>query len=337
MSEILKTLWEKIYAWAIPTALALGVYCFFVYPKTTIGHKWLDGTTDTQKTVIFVMVTATVAFCLNAFSSPLYRLLEGYLWPRWLQTLGTKRQLARKGKLQKLLPSAGWRRGLELEKLALYPKRDDQVVPTRFGNAIRSFETYGKTRFNLDSQSLWYELSAVAPKFTQTAIKEARSVVDFFVALTYLSALLGIATLIISAYERFDLSILIVCILAFATALLCHWLAVRATGEWGYSVRALVNIGRSRLAHDMGLELPDKLQDEKLMWGLVTRYGFYCNEEDGVRLDRFRTKPTRENLKQENDDEPIDKAEMTHEASSDPDNGASDPAASERDGETDSR
>jgi hypothetical protein len=47
-----------------------------------------------------------------------------------------------------------------------------------------------------------------------TAIKEARSVVDFFVALTYLSALLSIATLIVSAYEGFGFSILIVCILA---------------------------------------------------------------------------------------------------------------------------
>ena len=126
------------------------------------------------------------------------------------------------------------------EKLALYPKDDKQIVPTRFGNAISSFETYGKTRFNLDLQTLWYELYAVAPKCIQTEIKEARSSVDFFVALTYLSAFLGLTTLVIATFEGFKFSILVICILAFLVAPLCHWLAVRATGEWGYTVQALV-------------------------------------------------------------------------------------------------
>ena len=49
MSEILKNLWGKLYAWAFPSALTLEVYCLFVYPKTTIAHKWLDKTSDAEK------------------------------------------------------------------------------------------------------------------------------------------------------------------------------------------------------------------------------------------------------------------------------------------------
>jgi len=105
-----------------------------VYPKTTIAHEWLDNPSDTEKAAIFVTVTAAIAFALNALSAPLYRILEGYLlWPHWLQKHGTKRQLDRKKKLEKSIADSGWRRGLDQEKLALYPKRDEQIVPTRFG------------------------------------------------------------------------------------------------------------------------------------------------------------------------------------------------------------
>jgi hypothetical protein len=290
LSEILKTLWGKLYAWAIPSALTLGVYCLFVYPNTSIGHEWLKQASDNEKATIFVAVTATVAFCLNAFSTPLYRLLEGYLWPPWLQNYGTELQLARKRRLQKPITDTGWHRGLVLEKLALYPKRDDQVAPTRFGNAIRSFETYGKTRFNLDSQSLWYELSAVAPKYIQTEIKDAQSVIDFFVALTYLSAVLGLATFVIAACEAFKLAIVTISILSLLMTVFCHRLAVIATVQWGYTVQALVNIGRVKLADSLGLQLPDRLEDEKVMWGLVTWYGFFCDEADGAQLNQFRKK-----------------------------------------------
>lgn len=98
------------------------------------------------------------------------------------------------------LIGTGWARGLALEKSAQYPLRDEQVAPTKFGNAIRSFETYGKTRFNLNSQTLWYELCASAPKYIQTAIDDARSSVDFFVAMIYLSLLFSILTLLLAIY-----------------------------------------------------------------------------------------------------------------------------------------
>jgi hypothetical protein len=231
-----------------------------------------------------------VAFCLNAFSTALYRILEGYLlWPGWLQRRGADTQRKRKKSLEDATSGAsGWQRGLALEKLALYPQRDEQIVPTRFGNALRSFEIYGKTRYNLDSQTLWYELYAGAPKYLQGEIKEARSSVDFFVALIYLNAALSLVCFATAALQRLDLAILTVGIAALAVAFFCHWLAVRATAEWGYTVQALVNIGRVKLAESMGLQLPKRLEDEKTLWGLVTKYFFYARPADGAELDRFR-------------------------------------------------
>jgi hypothetical protein len=291
MSEFFKNLWAKLYAWALPSALTLGAFWLFVYPRTTIFHGWLTANSDTSKAGIFAVLSATIAFCLNAFSVPLYRILEGYLlWPRWLQKRGSERQLRRKRELEKALAGTGWRRGLAIEKLALYPLRDDQVVPTRFGNAIRSFETYGKTRFNLDSQTLWNELCAVAPKYIQTELDNARSSVDFFVATFYLSAALGLTSLAVATFDGFRLAVVVICIPIFLVTLLCHWLVVRATSDWSSTVQALVNVGRLKLADSLGLQLPENLQEEKIMWGLVTSFVYFGKDEDGEQLDRFRTK-----------------------------------------------
>ena len=108
---------------------------------------------------------------------------------------------------------------------------DDQILPTKFGNAIRAFETYGKTRFNMDSQTLWHELLAVAPRNIQSEIDSARSSVDFFVALLYLSVFFGLSSLVVGGIE-FKISIMLLSVPAGFLAVLSHWLTIRAIDAW---------------------------------------------------------------------------------------------------------
>jgi hypothetical protein len=164
-----------------------------------------------------------------------------------------------------------------------------QIAPTRFGNVIRSFETYGKTRFNLDSDSLWFELCAAAPKYLQAEIAGVRTSVDFFVASIYLNFGLGTVTLAFAIYQQ-SRPLLIISILAFLVCFLCHWLAVRATRDWGFVARAIVNVGRLKLAESLGLELPPSLQQERDMWGLVTHYAYFCTPQEGRELNKYRRK-----------------------------------------------
>jgi len=291
VTDILKSAWGKLYAWALPSALTLGAYWLLVYPNTNLAHTWLEHVSATEKAGIFLGVSAALAFSFSTFSTHLYRILEGYLlWPEWLQVHCTERQKRRKRELQKAPSGGGWMRGLALEKLGRYPLRDEQIAPTRFGNAIRSFETYGRTRFNLDSQTLWYELCAVAPKYVQTEIDWAKSSVDFFVASIYLSAALGLATFVIATLEGFNLPLSLICISVFLVTLLCHWLAVRSTDEWSSTVQALVNVARPKLADRLGLQLPGNLDEEKVMWGLVSSYVLSGDDKDGAQIDRFRRK-----------------------------------------------
>lgn len=291
MSDLVKSLWGKLYAWALPSALALGAYWLIVYPHTRFGHPWLDKASETVTGAVYLGLVATLAFVLNAFSTPLYRILEGYvLWPAPLQDWGVRQQIARKKKLEARVAKGGWRLGLDLEELGRYPQNEDQITPTRFGNALRAFEVYGKTRYNLDSQSLWYELRAVAPKDINDQMQDARAAVDFFVAGFYLALGLAALTIYVALAEHAPTGVWIFAGVSVAVALVCHWLAVRTTSEWGYTVQALVNVGRAPLAKAMALDLPDTLEAEKAMWGLVTGYGYYADKGEGAKLDRYRKK-----------------------------------------------
>lgn len=316
MSEILKTLWGRLYAWAFSSALVLGYYWLVVYPKAHALHGWLPTSLDSEAAVTFVSITGAIAIFLSSLSTQLYRILEGYLlWPRWLKERRVKRQLdikrARASGIQPV--QSGWLFGLQLEKFARYPLQDDQVVPTKFGNAIRSFETYGKTRFNLDSQTLWHELCSVSPKYIQTEINSAQSSVDFFVALFFLSGGFGFATIITALYENFDLSILALSTPLFLLMALSHWIAVRTIDAWAFAVQALVNIGRIKLADSLGLVLPETLEEEKAMWGLVTAYVFFARPEEGAKLDQFRKK--KERIASHRQQTPHDEDELTASAS----------------------
>ena len=292
MSEVLKSLWGKLYAWALPSAFALAATWLLLLRETnflTLGNG-PDGGRENFG-LVFLALTGALAISLSSGSTQLYRILEGYLWPQWLQVWGERRQLARKKALQLQVAGGGWRRAIALEKLARYPLDDTQIVPTRFGNAIRSFETYGRTRFNLDSQRLWFELVAVAPKYIQSEIDFAQSSVDFFVALFYLSIAFGCLCCFLVAIKYLALSVVLLCLPAFALAILCHWLAIRAIDAWSYPVHALVNLGRVKLADDLGLRLPETIEEEKIMWGLVADYAKTASRECGKALDAYRKLP----------------------------------------------
>ncbi|MCX5262453.1 hypothetical protein [Streptomyces sp. NBC_00199] len=149
---------------------------------------------------------------------------------------------------------------------------DQQITPTRLGNAIRRFEEYGYDRYRLDTQVLWNELTSVAPEPAGKQVVAARTNVDFFVALLYGHGAVALAAYASLSSAQADRPVLVLsgaCLLALTPV--WYHAAVAATDEWAAAVRALVNLGRKPLAEGLGLALPKHLEDERRMWQLVTR------------------------------------------------------------------
>src|SRR5215469_8716642 len=158
MSDLLKGLsgggWASLYAWMFPSALFMGALWLLIYPDI---RTQLDGYAviaslrsldATGRGAALALLTAALGLGLNAISTPLYRVLEGYSWPRKCREWGAQRQLKKKKDIKERVDRpekiAGqrWEHGLLIEQLALFPRDDAQVVPTQLGNALRAFETY---------------------------------------------------------------------------------------------------------------------------------------------------------------------------------------------------
>ncbi len=297
MSDILKGLtgagWAFLYAWVLPPVIFVASVAFVVLPA--LPSAWYAGNSielASGTAIQLGFVAMVLGLIGNALSTPLYRLLEGYAWPWRMRAWGRRRQLDRKRRLAEAANHA--KPGLELalarERLRRFPVSDEETAPTRLGNAIRSFETYGVDRYRLDSQALWTELLVTAPSGLRAEIEASRAHVDFFVFLVYLSSsLAAIAGAAALHPEASHLVLLCLVFAGFAISRLSYILAVVSCSYWQATVRALVNVGRKPLADALGLRVPKGIDEERLMWELEMAFVFYPFDPDwAVRLDQYR-------------------------------------------------
>lgn len=179
-----------------------------------------------------------------------------------------------------------------------YPARAEWIRATRLGNRIRSFETDGVHRYELDPLALWYELLATAPGDLAENIQAARQGVELWVGTWSAAVLLTVAcaaTEILAAIARSGHSLttpVVVAALGWLAASAAYRAATAATDEWGFAVNALVNLGRWPLAHAYGLKIPPSLDEEKLMWEALRGYIMYGTEAYASRLDDYRAEPS---------------------------------------------
>jgi hypothetical protein len=314
--------------WILPSLINVLIFGFVAAPELT-GL----GVDAPRAALFVLIATAVLGLVLAALQTPLYRVLEGYLgWPERLAQAGRRRHLAEKHLLRNRLDAASlvakeragvltdtersalaefrahpvtrryvdtdirkgavWLALLE-ERLYRYPVDDQQVAPTRLGNAIRRFEEYGYDRFRLDSQVLWHELNAAVDEPARKQTDDARMSVDFFVSLLYGHLLVTVAIAVSLAVGAVDRPWLAVPALLVLPVLAAIWyrLAVVATDEWAGAVRAMVNLGRLPLATSLGLSLPTKLEDERAMWQLVSELVSTRFRPGLSALDAYRATP----------------------------------------------
>jgi len=321
VSDLLKALtggpWSFLVSWVLPCAIGISALLILVLPvldaparpaatasapspavpppprppATLAPGAPTEGPAETVTIAVVVgFLALALGIVMSAMSVPLYRLLEGYSWPRALQDLGVNRHLRRKSRLEELAAKeTGWRQALIREQLHRYPHDDTHVAPTRFGNALRAFETYGSDRYGLDSQILWSELSASVPEALQKGLEEARAQVDFCVCSLYVSTVVGLIAVASSLPFLYrgqlgleTIRLLVVGVLGLGAAALWYRIAITCSGYWHSTVRALVNLGRGELAKSLGLRLPPTLRQERALWNAVSIFVYYGYYEEQV-------------------------------------------------------
>ncbi len=151
------------------------------------------------------------------------------------------------------------------ELVIRFPDSEQLLLPTPFGNTLRAFEVYPRVMYGLESIDGWGRLQAVIPKDFRELIESAKTQVDFWINLGFLSILLFVEYFGLAIYRHAFPSIWLPVIIAVVAAV-CPWRSRRLATEWGDLVKSAFDLYRFQLLDALGIEPPTSREDEKILW-----------------------------------------------------------------------
>jgi len=235
---------------------------------------------------IILLLAYVIGIMLSALNRDLYRFMEGYGKYNSLKLFGwmEKRRYRRVvSEIEKLddqyrecidanreFPDESRiRRNTLMRQLAEdFPDKEEYLLPTPFGNVIRSFEIYPRYMYGLDAIDGWDRLLTVIPKDYLELTNSARAQVDFWVNLSAIFFLLQIEYIVLASMTGFPLQWLVV-LLFIANGTIAQVRATSAAREWGNFVKSAFDVYRFNLLGALGIDPPKTREEEKMIW---TRY-----------------------------------------------------------------
>ena len=267
-----------------------------VYESVWKEKKW-------EEITIFALGVWVFAMLLMLLNHQIYRMTEGYMGP--LAWRGNRRMSEKRDGLsderRKLIvreedetdQSEKRRLGnridtIDLELARHFPPPDVPALPSRFGNAIRAFESYPIVVYGVDSIPAWFRLAAVIPKQLTSAAADARAEVDFFLntfALSLMLAAIALGRFLwdVPSLEAIDLVHyskhqwpFLACIVVFvAIAALAYNGAVARAVAWGEHVKSAFDLYLPKLAETLGYRLPNTLDQRRKFWTTFNLMALY--------------------------------------------------------------
>ena len=244
------------------------------------------------------LIVWAIAILLMAANYTFYRILEGYLPPiSWMRPLLLlHRWRFRRLKAQYKSLRNDWQTAvdsdrdfpddkkreverLQLKLLSHFPTSEMEVMPTYFGNLIRSFEVYPREVYGADGVAVWLRLASVMPKDFMELLEGARAQVDCFVNFTYLALLFALVSLTIAAsdanwHQMPDWGAfgpvghrhVIVSVGAFVFAGFTYYWAANCTIAWGGLVKSAFDCYLPALIKQLGFMVPPTETERREFW-----------------------------------------------------------------------
>ncbi|HYE29066.1 MAG TPA: hypothetical protein VEA61_12660 [Allosphingosinicella sp.] len=246
---------------------------------------------------------AGLGLLLLVVNRPIVRGLEGYgrlnplrLGLSWQRKRFDAATSAAKAAKDKLADASARPTSADTDALAAlverFPHEGRWLLPTRFGNVYRAYESYPLVIYNIDAVLLWPRMLCVIPELALEQLRNARALFDFKVNSFVLSLVGGFVAL--GTWSSWAHG---VCgVLSFALAV---WLWVTlpaAVATWGDAFTSTFDLYRAVLAKKLGLKLPTELKTERSMWSAIAKMIRFRSSENAEYLDQFRLReaPTAE-------------------------------------------
>jgi len=326
----------------LPT-LSFAVAVLFLFRDNSLAKAWTEALSgrDLGPAVFLLLAVWLGAVAVLMLNHPLYRFLEGYSFPEPLSkrliSAKQKRLASDKENIQRLYEQ--WaQQGNAFGEIAQYrtlrrdaatwmPSERTDVLPTRFGNAIKAFEVYPRDIYGADAIVIWTRLMTVVPKEFAYQIEDVRSQIDFLVNCCLFSAIiagLGVLRTIWSGHF-YDIYLvatsgnfaLVSGIIKsglgwtfggiLAAYLFYRW-AVARIPAWGQLVMTGFDCYLPALAGQLGFTLPATEPERRAFWTSLSQQLTYRREPNGefpFRVEAWqRANPMPPNSKPEKSREP---------------------------------
>lgn len=296
-----------VIAYILPNIILIsGSYAVYIHfnDKVSASHPVLSSISESSAlvgTTLVALLSWIGGILLLALNRDIIRILEGYgvfnpfrllalILPiekrrfRRLRELKTELDKIRdeeRAHGRDLSPSLrAKRREVATDLARRFPDSDEFVLPTSFGNVIRSFEVYPRVMYGVDSIPGWPRLYAVIPKDYREALDDAKALLDFWVNLWLASIIILVECLLFAIInQQLNRSSALIASLLLIASSTSYNRATTAALGWGSLVRSSFDLFLDDLRLKLGYLKPASLARQKEMWTSFSRAVYYADPE----------------------------------------------------------
>ena len=275
MFEQLPRLFDRnfLLGYFVPVTIFLGFALAVLAPLRGLGHIFAGIEKDPSIALVYGLVlSAIIAYMLFSVNRFMIIFTEGYYFPLNSLSCLKTRQLRRRNSLVEDLGkivSEGERARKQYDLINYFPPLNEDVQPTRFGNVLSAYEAYPIEMYGIDIIPGWYHILDVTSDAMEQRILSDKSLVDFYLNLTWLSfgalPLIVIRTLhdihvfrgsdwMEFALHRWWHPVAFIGVLLLASVF--YNAAIAAAVVWGTRVKVTFNLYTDDLARKLGYEPP---------------------------------------------------------------------------------
>jgi hypothetical protein len=248
-------------------------------PSVVFGWWFkLDGGEQIVLGIGSLLAVTLFAYVLDAFTTPLIRLYEGYWSWKRLALLATRWQKARRSKLMNSSHSS------------YFPRNSKLLKPTQLGNILVSAEEYPYQLYRLDAVVWWSRLVTLLPGTFRTQLDTSLTpmiaLLNLSMLFTFIS-LGGGSILLLTEYWWLGAFTFIG---GVALMRACYIAACNQALDYGQLVRVAFDFYRHDILKQMHIPIPDNLVEERLLWDALNAmaYDYTMPWEAGVAAQTSR-------------------------------------------------
>jgi hypothetical protein len=293
----------------LPTVILILLTLLLSSQYDTLPTLALTESTDRIDVLIIMTIISLLSYVggvlLLAINGSLFMFIEGYGKFNPLRLL-EKREKKRYRKLQQAIKNLDMKckkrydqsgepaLELEAERDELlqdlntqFPDDELWLLPTRFGNVIRSFQTYSRVMYGLDAVPGWYRLFAILPEHHLNAIGSVKARVDFWVNLIVVSFIFLIEYCVLSIHQAkitawwMPLVTLVIMGLSYSQA-------ISSAIEWGNLGKAVFDVFLPTLREKLEFPFPKNPKEERELWQKFSQAVIYNSAESLPRRSQGR-------------------------------------------------